>query len=83
MEAFGGPCWTAGVNPAYCRQPSNITLRVTQCMEASDDQDNFRERKWACDHAHESVDHALNCGVEWLDSIVDRAKGQRQEPTVT
>ncbi|HXN92039.1 MAG TPA: hypothetical protein VN906_11200 [Candidatus Sulfotelmatobacter sp.] len=52
-------------------------------MEASDDQDNFRERKWACDHAHESVDHALNCGVEWLDSIVDRAKGQRQEPTVT
>jgi hypothetical protein len=51
--------------------------------EAYDDRDNFREPKWACDHAHESVEHALNCGIDWLDSIVDRAKGQRQEPTLT
>jgi len=48
--------------------------------EAYDDHDNFRERKWACDHAHESVEHALNCGTAWLESIVDRAKGQRPEP---
>jgi hypothetical protein len=48
--------------------------------EAYDDQDNFRERKWACDHAHESVEHALNCGTEWLESTVDRARGYKPEP---
>jgi len=39
--------------------------------EAYDDQDNFREPKWACDHAHESVEHALNCGIEWLEGAQD------------
>jgi hypothetical protein len=79
----------------FYRQPVPLKIRVIAAhgsrrrgpvptlvytAEAYDDQDTFRERKWACDHTHESVEHALNCGIEWLESIVDRAKGPRREP---
>jgi len=81
--------------PAFYRHPMPLRIRVIAAhgpgrkgplppfvytAEAYDDQDNFRERKWACAHAHESVEQALNCGTEWLESIVDRARGQRPEP---
>jgi len=40
--------------------------------EAYEEADRFRERKWGCAHDHESVEHAFNCGVAWLN---DRAEG--------
>ena len=35
--------------------------------EAYEEADRFRERMWGCAHDHESVEHAFNCGVEWLN----------------
>jgi hypothetical protein len=40
--------------------------------EAYEEADRFRERKWGCPHDHESVEHAFNCGVAWLN---DQAGG--------
>ena len=34
--------------------------------EAYDENDQFREPKWSCDHDHHSVEHALSCGHAWL-----------------
>jgi hypothetical protein len=36
--------------------------------EAYEDGDRFAERKWGCTHDHESVEHAFNCGQDWLSS---------------
>jgi len=35
--------------------------------EAYDEADRFRECKWECSHSHDSVEHAFNCGMDWLD----------------
>jgi hypothetical protein len=35
--------------------------------EAYEEGDAFRESKWGCKHDHESVEHALNCGLAWLE----------------
>ena len=35
--------------------------------EAYEAEDRFRERKWSCTHEHESMEHALICGMAWLD----------------
>jgi hypothetical protein len=34
--------------------------------EAYENDERFAERKWACDHEHETVEHAFHCGEEWL-----------------
>lgn len=34
--------------------------------EAYEDGEQFAERKWACAHDHETVEHAFHCGQEWL-----------------
>ena len=34
--------------------------------EAYDENDQFREPIWGCDHEHRSVEHALSCGHAWL-----------------
>lgn len=34
--------------------------------EAYDEADPFRERRWACEHEHDSVEAALECGTDWL-----------------
>jgi hypothetical protein len=34
--------------------------------EAYEERDEFRETLWGCNHDHESVEHALNCGLVWL-----------------
>ena len=39
--------------------------------EAYEEADRFRERKWGCSHDHENVEHAFNCGVEWLNEQSD------------
>lgn len=35
--------------------------------EAYEESDEFRETLWGCKHDHESVEHALNCGLVWLE----------------
>ena len=35
--------------------------------EAYEEGDGFREPKWGCNHEHESVEYALNCGLDWLE----------------
>ena len=35
--------------------------------EAYEEGDEFRETLWGCQHDHESVEHALNCGLAWLE----------------
>jgi len=39
--------------------------------EAYEEADRFRERTWGCSHDHESVEHAFNCGVAWLNDQSD------------
>ncbi len=34
--------------------------------EAYEEADGFREPRWGCGHEHETVEHALNCGMDWL-----------------
>ena len=34
--------------------------------EAYDEADPFRERRWVCEHEHDSVEAALECGSDWL-----------------
>ena len=40
--------------------------------EAYEEGDRFRECKWGCSHDHDSVEHAYNCGVTWLN---DQSEG--------
>ena len=40
--------------------------RLVYQAEAFENEDRFAERKWACEHRHESVEHAYRCGEEWL-----------------
>ena len=35
--------------------------------EAYEESDGFREPKWGCTHDHDSVEHALHCGHDWLE----------------
>jgi len=44
--------------------------------EAYEEADRFRERMWGCAHDHESVEHAFNCGVEWLNDQSDETAVQ-------
>jgi hypothetical protein len=44
--------------------------------EAYEEEDQFRDRKWVCQHEHESVEHALMCGMAWLNDRPD-ARGSR------
>jgi len=44
--------------------------------EAYDEDDRFRDRKWACSHEHESVEHALICGMSWLNDQPDDAAAE-------
>jgi hypothetical protein len=39
--------------------------------EAYEEEDRFRERKWACPHEHDSMEHALICGMTWLNEEPD------------
>jgi hypothetical protein len=41
--------------------------RLVYKAEAYEESDEFRETLWACKHNHESVEHALNCGLDWLE----------------
>jgi len=41
--------------------------------EAYDESDRFREPTWGCAHDHESVEHAFNCGVAWLNGQSDES----------
>jgi hypothetical protein len=34
--------------------------------EAYDQDKAFAERKWACEHEHETAEHAFHCGEDWL-----------------
>jgi hypothetical protein len=36
--------------------------------EAYENEDRFADRKWACAHDHETVEHAFHCGQDWLSS---------------
>ena len=40
---------------------------VVYRAEAYEEDDGFREPRWGCAHDHDSVEHALNCGHDWLD----------------
>ena len=40
--------------------------RLVYRAEAYEEGDRFAERKWSCAHDHESMEHAFNCGQEWL-----------------
>ncbi len=44
--------------------------------EAYEEADRFRERMWGCAHDHVSVEHAFNCGVEWLNDQSDETAVQ-------
>jgi hypothetical protein len=46
--------------------------------EAYDDADPYRERVWACEHEHETVEAALECGMEWL-ARQGEDKGQAED----
>jgi hypothetical protein len=41
--------------------------RLIYKAEAYEEGDEFRETLWACNHNHESVEDALNCGLDWLE----------------
>lgn len=34
--------------------------------EAYDGADTFAERRWSCEHDHETAEHAFHCGMSWL-----------------
>lgn len=36
--------------------------------EAYDDNDRYRDRVWGCAHEHRTVEGALHCGQEWLNT---------------
>ena len=43
--------------------------------QAYDDLDTRRNALWGCQHEHETVEEALLCGMEWIDTqdVVDRS----------
>ena len=41
--------------------------------EAYRDTDRFRETVWGCTHDHRTVEGALRCGQDWMDTRADSA----------
>ncbi len=44
--------------------------------EIYDDIDRFGECKWSCPHDHDSVEHAFNCGMSWLNDQLDHSAAE-------
>ena len=40
---------------------------VVYRVEAYEEGDELSDRKWICSHSHESMEHAIECGAEWLE----------------
>lgn len=66
----------ATTRPPDIGRPQATTYRA----EAYDDADPYREPVWSCEHEHESVEGALQCGTDWL---AQQGQGEGQAPAPT